>query len=178
MTMEHPDYTEISEINEMIRPDAKERPAYKGELANIDPVVLGRQVRRKFGCESTKNMRCPTEVFSGLDIPTKDWEFLIEFESKYLKGWHSENRLIRKKEYDASISAFKNKLSELSIKVGDILLFEHENVSDTWHKIRVDFIHPDGNAIAASFITDSEPEYLYIIGYKGELGCLKPCQAN
>jgi hypothetical protein len=165
------DYTEHKAFKAHLERKDSFQPSlkYKGELNEIDPYILGKQVRIKFGNDSYRSDFCPSEMFHGND---KTWDNLHEFYNKFDRGWLHQNLAISKKEYDRESDLFTENFKSLNLKVGDTGSYQFKNNKDKWFNVKIEYIHPDFHSFAVTML-DEEKKSLRILGYSHDLGTLK-----
>lgn len=167
------DYTEHPNVRDILTSEFIRSVPYEGQLDDIDPYALGRQVRDKFGSDSYRSHESPSEKYTGGRDDDPRWEFLSNFYDKYDKGWLNRDREISRANYLKQVEAFEQHIKDINPVVGDLLLFEHSNVKGKWREIRIEFISPDQRVMAATYLTGKERERMFLLGYCNELGIFK-----
>lgn len=125
---------------------------YNGELDHIDPVKLGREIRKNGGVLNNLS-EIPSEQYIGQN--DEDRDFLFNWHESVFKGWRLERDDNREILYKEALSEFK----KVAPSIGDTLYLEHPNNLGKHFKCMIEFVSPEKDAILVRYIDKEKSRF-------------------
>lgn len=141
---------------------SKRQQIYNGELSNLDPYQLGKDLFSKN--EEITDKNDPTQAFCGGKDDSPIWDVLNDFRDKMTKGWLAARHQEHTRRYKEQLAPFKQSIP----KTGKIVLIEFPCNLGKRFKVRVEFVPEERDNVLVRFLDETNAygqTKLMVVGY-------------